>query len=286
MSCSGRRDDTRNLVRRNKRETGPGEQAPPQFLENPRLRWSWPAAPMFSSAVVNLADFDLTAERYLVKAGAQTLTTLVAADDGTYSSHPEEIVLSSGSPEFVVSMVDDSGGTQTSQLLHLWDRNEDVELFDLPTGRRLDAYGRQRVPSREYGLLTSADLEIKPSDLPFHEVGAGGNTKRLYLLSAAGDSPVKVTLSGEEIWNSGIDGGASPKRPEPDWARTATTEVVPTDRIRLDRYEGSRVRVSGLPGDAELQYVRFGGKPLDFHLGEDGDYLTQEFDITGGSRCP
>ena len=26
--------------------------------------------------------------------------------------------------------------------------------------------------------------------------------------------------------------------------------------------------------------MRFGGKPLDFYLGESGDYFTQEFDIT------
>ena len=258
-----------------------GEQAPPQFLENPRLRWKWPKVPVFSSAVVNLADFDLTAERYLVKAGTETLTTLVAADDGTYSSHPEEIVLPSGSPEFVVSIVDDIGVTQASQLLQLWDRNEDLELFDLQTGGRLDAYGNERTLNREYGLLTSADLEIEPSDLPFHQIGAGGNTKRLCLLSTAGDHPVRVTLSAKEIWNSSVDGSASPKQPEPDWARPVTTEILPTDRIRLDRYEGSRLRVSGLSGDAELQYVRFGGRPLDFHPGEDRDYYTQEFDITG-----
>ena len=257
-----------------------GEQAPPQFLENPRLQWSWPAAPEFSSAVVNLADFDLTAERYQIKSDAAMLTTLVAVDDGTYSSHTEEIVLPSRSPEFVASMVDGNGDIHASQLLELWDGNADVELFDLQTGKRLDAYGKHRTPSKEYGLLTSTDLEIEPSDLPFYNIGSGGYTKKLYLLSFASDHPVRVTLLGEEIWNSSVDGRVSSKLPEPDWAKTVMTKILPTDRIRLDRYGGSKVWISGLRGDTKLQYVRFGGKPLNFHLGDGGDYFTQEFDIT------
>ena len=262
-------------------QTGRGELLPPQFLEMPRLRWNWPAAPTFSSDVVNLADFDLTGERYYVKVGSTTLTTLVATDDGTYSSHPPEIILPSGSPEFVASMVDDSGGAQAGQLLELWDPTEDVEIFNLQTGRRLDAWEPRRVSGREYGLLVSTDLEVNPPDLQFHEIGIGNNVKRLYLLPHNHDHPVRVILSGEDIWNSSIDGGAPPKSPEPDWARTVTTTVLPTDHIQLDRYEGSSVRVSGLGSGAELLYVRFGGRPLDFNPGEDGDYLTEEFDITG-----
>ena len=261
-------------------QTGRGEQLPPQFLEMPRLRWNWPESPRFSSAVVNLADFDLDSERYFVKVGSTTLTTLVATDDGTYSSHPPEIALPSGSPEFVASLVDDSGSAQTGQLLELWDPKEDVAIFNLRTGRRLDAWEPKRVSGREYGLLASIDLEVEPLDLQFHEIGIGDNAKRLYLLPQNIDRHVRVSLSGEEIWNSGIDGGAPPKSPEPDWARMVTATILPTDRIRLDRYEGSSVRVSGLGSDAELLYVRFGGRPLGFNLREDGDYLTEEFDIT------
>ena len=261
-------------------QADPGEQAPPQFMDNPRLRWIWPTAPVFSSAVVNLANFDLTSERYQIKIGSGTLTTLVAADDGVYSSHPQQVALPSGSPEFVVSMIDDHGVAQASQLLELWDGNEDVELFDLQTGRRLDAYGTQRAPSKVYGLLASSDLDIEPSDLPFDEMGAGSNTKRLYFLPSGAERPVRVTLAGEEIWSSSIEGGALPKPPEPDWAGTVTIEIMPTVRIELDRYEGSSIRVFGLGTTAELQYVRFGGRPLDFHLGEDGVYCTEKFDIT------
>ena len=256
------------------------EQAPPQFLENPRLQWNWPEAPVFSSAVINLADFDLTAERYKVRVGEKALTTLVAADDGAYSSYPEEIGLLTERPTLVASIIDDNGDTQASQLVELWDQDEDVELFDLQSGRRFDAYSKRRQTNRAYGLLASPDLAVEPSDLQFHEIGSESNTKRLYLLPSSNEHVVRVTLCGEEIWNSSLDGGAPSKPPEPDWSKKVKTRVLPSDRIRLDRYEGSCVRISGIESDAELLYVRFGGRPLDFKLGEDGDYLTEDFDIT------
>ena len=257
-----------------------GEQGPPQFMDEPRLRWNLPEEPVFSSAVVNFADFDLTADRYQVKVGTKALTTLIAVGDGAYTSHPEEVDLLPNKPEVVAQLVDGNGETQAGQLLELWNRNEDVELFDLQTGRRLDGYSTQRTPSKEYGLLTSADLAVEPSGLPFHEIGSDNNAKRLYLLPSNNEYPVRVTLCGEEIWNSSIDGGAPPKPPEPGWSKTVKTRILPTDRIRLDRYAGSCVRISGVGSDVELLYVRFGGRPLDFYLGEDGDYRTEGFDIT------
>ena len=218
MSYSGKRGGTRNLVRQTKdKRTSVNRllrnlwtiRACGGFGRRRRCsRVQWSISPTLT----------LTSERYQVKIGSGTLTTLVAADDGVYSSHPQQVALPSGSPEFVVSMVDDNGVAQASQLLELWDGNEDVEPFDLQTGRRLNAYSTQLAPSKVYGLLASSDLGIEPSDLPFHEMGAGSNAKRLYLLPSGNERPVRVTLAGEEIWSSSIEGGALPKPPEPDWA--------------------------------------------------------------------
>ena len=258
------------------------EQASPQFLEEPRLQWNWPEAPVFSSAVVNLADFDLTAERYQVRVGANSLTTLVAADDGVYSSYPEEIDLFTEKPTLVASIMDNNGDTQASQLLELWDQAEDVELFDLQSGRRFDAYSKRRQTNRAYGLLTSPDLAVEPSDLQFHEIGSGSNAKKLYLLTSSVEQAVRVTLCGEEIWNSSSEGGTPTTKPEPDWSKAVRSRILPSDSIHLDRYEGSHARISGIESDVELVYVRLGGRPLNFNLGDDGDYLTEGFDITQG----
>ena len=258
------------------------EQVSPQFLEEPRLQWNWPEAPVFSSALVNLADFDLIAERYQVRVGAKALTTLIAADDGVYSSNPEDGFSLPEKPKLVASLIDDNGDAQASQLLELWNQEEDVELFDLQRGVRFDAYTRQRQPNRAYGLLTSLDLAVEPPDLHFHDIGSDSDAKRLYLLPSNNEQAVRVTLIGEEIWNSSIDGGTPPKKPAPEWSKTLRVSILPSDRIRLDRYDESYARISGIENDVELLYVRLGGRPLDFELGDDGDYLTVGFDITQG----
>ena len=263
-------------------ESGP-EQAAPEFLEVPRLQWEPPNSPKFLSSVVNLADFDLSADRYQIKAGADLLATIVSGEHGAYSSHQKEIILQGGSSEFPVSMVDDNGVSQASQLLSLWDAGEDVQLFDLSSGRRLDPYGTRLASTREYGLLTSKDLEIQPPDLYFQVVGTGRDAKRLSLLSGKDNRTVRVTLLGEEIWSSVVDKGVPSRQPEPPWARTVATTVLPTESVSLDEYERSVIRVTGIGADCELRYMRSGGRPLDFQTGEGGDYYSEEFDVTEDS---
>ena len=266
-------------VENNEGEFG-AEQGAPEFMEVPRLQWEPPNSPKFLSSVVNLADFDLSADRYQIKAGSDLLATIVSGEHGGYSSHQEEVILPVGSSEFPVSMLDDNGVSQASQLLRLWDAGEDVQLFDLSNGRRLDPYVTRLASSKEYGLLTSKDLEIQPPGLHFREIGTGRDTKRLSLLSGNDHRAVRATLLGEEIWTSVVDAGVPTRQPEPAWARTVATTVLPTESVSLDQYERSVIRVTGIEADCELRYVRSGGRPLNFQPGEGGDYYSEEFDAT------
>ena len=266
-------------------ETGPqsGEPIPSQFLSEPKLRWTPPQAPVFISTVINLADFDLTAERYHLKVGSDTLTMLLRTDSGGYSSRPEHVELPSVLPEFVVAMVDDNGAEPAGRLLQLWNPEEDVELFDLGTGDRLNAYSAQRAPSKDYGLLVSSDLAVEPSGLRFHNIGDDTQSKRLYLLPANSSHPVRVVLVDEqgeagEFWNSDVDGFIRAKPPEPDWARRVDAEIHPLGQRWLGVYR--RIRISGLDSDTILRYVRVSGRPLDFNWDENGACLSQEFDIS------
>ena len=185
--------------------------------------------------MINLADFDLTAERYHLKAGANTLVVLLRTDSGGYSSRPEHVKLPSVLPEFVVAMVDDNGTEQAGRLLRLWNPEEDVELVDLGIGDRLNAYFAQRSPSEDYGLLVSSDLTVEPSGLRFETIGDDTHSKRLYLLPANSSHPVRVILADEqgevgEFWNSDVDGFVRSKPPEPDWASLVGAEIHPLDQ--------------------------------------------------------
>lgn len=260
-----------------------GEPVPPQFLSEPKLQWELPERPIFISTVINLADFDLTAERYHLKVGVDTLAMLLRTDTGGYSSRPELVKLPHVWPEFVVGMVDDNGAEQSGRLTQLWNPEEDVELFDLGTGERLNAYSARRSPSKDYGLLVSSDLTVEPSGLSFEDIGDDTHLKRLYLLPANSSYPVRVILTDDqgevgEFWNSDVDGLVHPKPDEPDWASRVVTEIHPLDERWLGVYR--RIRISGLDRHSTLQYIRVGGMPMDFDLDGNNVYLSQEFDIS------
>ena len=257
------------------------EPLPPTFLADTKLRWELPANPAFTTEVVNLADFDLTSDRYQVIMGNDRLATLLRNEDGHYTATSERVTLPSEAADFTVALGDDNGTVVASQLLQLWDPDEDVELFDLETGARLNAYDALRSPNKDYGLLVSADLMVEPSGLHFDTVGAGDHAKRLYLLQAGDNRKVLVTLPGagaeaSEFWNSEIDAGLRAKPPEPGWVALVDTDIVPQGPERLGRRR--RIRITVPYSDIIVQYVRVGGTPLDCALEGDRVYQTEEFD--------
>ena len=210
------------------------EQAPPQFLSSPRLKWEMPSTPEFVSDIVNLADFDLTSDRYLVKSGQEVLARLHEKSSGGYSIDPEQAVMSADIPDHMVTIVDDSGFTLGTQVVTLWDPTEEVHCFDLSTGNLLnEARDGQLVAGREYGLMVSNDLEIEPSNMPFHKIGGTSYAKRLYLVRGGEEETVRVRLEGEEIWRSEARAITRYRPIEPDWAGSFNVQLTPSNRVNL-----------------------------------------------------
>ena len=259
------------------------EPLPLSFLAEPRLQWDSSAAPVFTTSVVNLADFDLTSDRYRVSVGDAHLVTLLRTDDGQYTTPLERVALPSTTADFTVTLADDNGTVVATQLVQLWDPDADVELFDLATGWRLDGYNARRALGKDYGLLVSLDLNVEPSGLRFHVVGSGSHGKRLHLLPAGDVQMVRVTMSdtgGEvsELWNSERNAVVRAESSEPSWASQVYTNMVPLGPERLERYRS--IRIASLGSDVALQYVRVGGVPLGFTPDGDGAFRTKEFDIS------
>ena len=258
---------------------GETEETPPEFLSPPRLRWDMPAAPEFVCDVVNLADFDLTTDRYMVRSGKQVLARLFESDGG-YRSVPEQIVTPASHPEFTASIVDDAGDSPGSQLATLWDSTEDVELFNLNTGRLIpESDGFQLGSGSRYGLLASADLEVEPAGLRFQMVGSGGYPKKLYLVDGGASQDVSVRLEGEEIWRSGSPAFGRDTGVEPDWAAGVAPQLMPSNRIDLSGDLSVSVSVFGLDDDTSVTYVRVCARPLGFERLEDGAFGTESLDI-------
>ena len=258
------------------------ERPPSTFLAEPRLRWDGSAEPKFTTSVINLTELDLTADRYLVKSGDDALARLFSTADGGYTILPDSISLSPDSPNIGVALIADDGNSPASQALTLWDPTEDVELFDLKSGKRLDANQERLRAGRDYGLLVSSDLVIEPPNMRFHTIGQGIYSKTLYLLRHNDANPVCVTILGEELW------APVPRTPvtnitphtEPAWAREVSAQLSPSNKLNLAQDSLQRsLSIYGFDEDASLEYVRIASTPLNF-IPETGGYTTEYFDIT------
>ena len=259
-------------------QTTETEQVSPKFLSLPRLRWHMPLAPEFVSHVENLADFELTSDRYLIKSDSTTLARLFRSNDGSYRCNPEEIVVSADRPELMATLVDDSGHSPASQLITLWEATEEVRLYDLSTG--LASEDRMLASGREYGLLVSHDLEIEPRDLTFHHIGGNSYSKRMYRARGDANRPVSVNLGGETIWRSGATAVSRDKPVEPEWTRKVNAQLIPSNQIDFANLSPVSLTISELDDETFVTYIRAGAQPLDFEKLEGrGIYTSVQFDI-------
>ena len=255
------------------------EPPPPEFLSAPKLRWSPPDAPEFVCEIENLADLDLTSDRYLIQSGGATLARLFRVEDGIYRAEPDEITFKPDSPHRTAALMDDRGDSPANQAVALWDPMEEVEAFDLRTGNRIDAWGGKFTNGREYGLLVSGDLDVHPPNTIFHAVGS--SNKKLYRFRADSANPVKAFLEGEELWSAEWKVKPSPQSAddEPDWAKSVNVSIEPSNHVKFSDSTARSLRVYGLERETNLAYVRVGATPLEFSEDRYGVHVTSGFDV-------
>ena len=253
------------------------EQTPLEFISPSRLRWDIGSRPAFVSHVENLADLELTADRYLIQSGSTRLAMLFRSDDGSYRVNPEEIVLSADSPELMAVILDDSGHSPASQLITLWDPTEEVQLFNLSTG--FVSIDSRLLTGKEYALLVSDGLEIAPADLPFYHVRGNSHPMRLYRVVGAPNSQVSVNLGGESVWQPESSPKPSGAVEQPDWAEDINVRLMPSNRIDLANESPVSLSVSGLDDETRVTYVRAGARPLDFEKTSACEYASTQFNV-------
>lgn len=253
-----------------------------RFLTRPALRWDGATAYRFESAVINLNRLGLTADRYTIRADNCALAYILRAYDGSYECNQDAITIPSDASYVHLSLLDDYGETHLSQTFDLWDVTEDVELFNLHNGSRLDdAYEAALDPDMRYGLLVSPDLRVEPIGLPFTSVGAGIERKTLVEFRPDEFNHVRVLLDKIELWNYRSEKKTTDPRKdvaEPQWA-TAVSTRAPYRASSLPGGEEQHlfdVVVSGR--EVSLEAVRLGNIRLTVDF-VDGIYRTEQFDL-------
>jgi len=87
-------------------------------------------------------------------------STLLRQPDETYMPDPVFIRLSSDVGQPVIALVDDMDSVHSTHPVDLWDPTEEVTVYELPSGRRLDAWHDRMSPRKSYALLAAPDLEL------------------------------------------------------------------------------------------------------------------------------
>jgi hypothetical protein len=237
------------------------DDQPLSFLEPSRLQWDPPAEPLFVSRPINLSALGLSTERYEVRIGSRVIATLLRQPDETYLLDREALLFPCEIGQPVMTLVDDMGSLSTSISVDLWEPTEDVTVYELPCGRRLDAWKSQLNPGKTYVLLTAPDLEIQPSPAIWRWIG--GKSRKLSLLSPDWSPQLQALLDGEVLWMPHVSSGSRQIQPEPAWVRGVQL-ISKASNSQVTLGEVLRLRVIGLSPGVQMDFVRLGTQPLDF----------------------
>jgi hypothetical protein len=253
MAVARKRLDLGTATGERERDAGP-----PSFLSIATLRWSPPEAPAFVTQISNLVSFELQAPTYNVVIDGSPRATLLRQPDGLYHAMPSlEIALPFSGPIVQAELVDDIGTVAFVTDLRLWEPEEDVAVFKLPSGASVRDPTGPLQPSAEHAIITPADLDLRPEANHWCSSTDG----QYVLRHLDGTWPSKgytVVQADVEIWRPIVPGESRPV--EPPW--TIQVRVVPRlRRVRL----GEMLEVDIVhPADVEIEFVRVEGRPWSF----------------------
>jgi hypothetical protein len=130
------------------------------FLAEPRLRFDNEGQPFFETAIVGLADFDLTAFAYQVNIDNQYFTSIIRQVDGSYTSTSSESIRIPWQTQTATTSLESAADASitASQSLTCWLADEPVQVFRQDGRRYLnpDAFGTR--PSAPIWLLHPTSL--------------------------------------------------------------------------------------------------------------------------------
>ena len=227
------------------------------ILTAPLLRWEPPASPLFVSSLTDLQPLGLTEPRYQLLINGQPKSRLNRQENGIYFASPSpEFILPCESTVAVAQIVDEAGQIVHDQDLALWPADEDVSIFSLTDGRRLqDAWNVPMRADQAYVAVLAADLTLNP---PAQTWDVLNPTVNAHLLPQNWPSDTAAHLDGVMLWSPKKAAGRATG--VPPWC--VGIRVLPLD-ARTPVWGGvMRLRVTH-PSDVSVAYAHVEGSYLD-----------------------
>ena len=226
------------------------------LIDKPRLRWDGVAVPFFECSLQQLDLIDLIDDRYDLFVGERYLGPLFRDANGSYRG-PEEVHIPLENSYQVIRLCDPEGKARYIQEVHLWDEEDDcaVSVFQLPSGRKINAWESPMDTQSQYVLITLEDLEIEPPVEPWRLVGEG--KWRLIWLQKGWLRDLKITMGEEVFWSPLLKSEPLNESTSSlsDWKQKIQIKAVPNTTLEFgDKFD---VVIENIPPEVKISHAIF-----------------------------
>jgi hypothetical protein len=249
------------------------------ILDEPKLVWVPPGGPELICNLSNLSPLDLTASHYDLLLNGQSVAKLIKQPDETYH-YPETVALSCDAPLYVAELLNDQLKSVISFELVAWDPQDEVAVFELPNGRRIDPWNQPMSVQKSYALIAAADLTVEPLTSVWMTIAR--DSFKIYYLKSPWVCSIRVLLGNNTLWTPLLNDTRSEEE-LPDWAVGVMMRCPSDEPISVGK--SVAFSVTGLWDGTRLDYVRIAGCPLDFHQDRKGAE-TADFQISPDLSSP
>jgi hypothetical protein len=257
----------------------PVETVLPPFMEEPRLRWESGQDPRWETSTVNLVGLSLKAEGYSILLNGRQEARILRRGEGHYEQ-VGDISLDGRQPDFLATLVDSQGSAVDATPLVVWRSEEELNLWDLASGGRMDPWENILRPRRAYALLASEDFKLMVGDRELFvedRIRYPQARRTLYRLSCPLPEDFRLTLEGDEFW-APLFPSRRRRTPTPDWFRGVLVDTTPS---RACLGELFRIRIRDLGPEVEIRGLRLDGRPMHFDC-YPGRVLSEPIPVTAG----
>jgi hypothetical protein len=127
-----------------------------QLLTEPTLVWSYPDEPHFQFELGNTKALGLNEREYVLRIEGWKDIRLRQSSDRLRPTEPIRIPFSIPQPTLVLLDVNEEEKHRVE--LELWDPSEEIAIFDISNGKRIDAFEQFIRINRSYAVVTTDDL--------------------------------------------------------------------------------------------------------------------------------
>lgn len=226
------------------------ETVPESFVFDATLVWNGKDEPHFLCNV-NINGLELPNDVYSVVYKDFVVCKLVRSADGQFPPGCFKVECDASTAVFQLKSAADE--IIESCCVDFWADDEDVQCFDMSTGRRLEDAYAPLDKERRYVVLANSDLN---SSIHVDWCKIAGGERTLFSLPPSRLADFELTLDGGFIWDADLTGSRRTLFDTVSVSVYAESAITGNDSVHF--------QISGMPAGASIKSARIGALRLTF----------------------